>query len=368
MYELLYEYEEDFRKIFKVRVEFDEEMPMSDGVIAEYAGRLRALSEKEGLSPFDRGAFAATLEYGVRKAGRRNKVTARFVDIADLAREAHYAAAAAGENVVRAAHVRGALNAKMERHNLIETRIREMIEEGTLLVDLSGTHVGQVNGLSVLEIGGYSFGKPVRITATAALGKAGLINIEREAHLSGRFHDKGVHIIAGFLRSCFAQDKPLSLAASICFEQSYSGVDGDSASSTEVYALLSALSGLPLRQDIAVTGSMNQQGDIQAIGGINEKIEGFFDVCRIKGLTGTQGILMPASNVEDLMLRDDVLDAVTAGKFHIWPVAKVEEGIEILTGLAAGQKDGEGRFEPATVFALVDERLREMAKTLKEFE
>jgi predicted ATP-dependent protease len=368
MYELLYEYEEDFRKIFKVRVEFDEEMPMSDGVIAEYAGRLRALSEKEGLSPFDRGAFAATLEYGVRKAGRRNKVTARFVDIADLAREAHYAAAAAGENVVRAAHVRGALNAKMERHNLIETRIREMIDEGTLLVDLSGTHVGQVNGLSVLEIGGYSFGKPVRITATAALGKAGLINIEREAHLSGRFHDKGVHIIAGYLRSCFAQDKPMSLAASICFEQSYSGVDGDSASSTEVYALLSALSGLPLRQDIAVTGSMNQQGDIQAIGGINEKIEGFFDVCRIKGLTGTQGILMPASNVEDLMLRDDVLDAVTAGKFHIWPVAKVEEGIEILTGLTAGQKNGDGSFEPATVFSLVDERLREMAKTLKEFE
>jgi ATP-dependent Lon protease len=368
MYELLYEYEEDFRKIFKVRVEFDEEMPMSDGVIAEYAGRLRALSEKENLAPFDRGAFAATLEYGVRKAGRRNKVTARFVDIADLAREAHYAAAAAGENVVRAVHVRSALNSKIERHNLIETRIREMIEEGTLLVDLSGTHVGQVNGLSVLEIGGYSFGKPVRITATAAMGKAGLINIEREANLSGRFHDKGVHIIAGFLRSRFAQDKPLSLAASICFEQSYSGVDGDSASSTEVYALLSALSGLPLRQDIAVTGSMNQQGDIQAIGGINEKIEGFFDVCRIKGLTGTQGILMPASNVEDLMLRDDVLEAVAAGKFHIWPVAKVEEGIEILMGLAAGRKNGDGTFEPETIFALVDERLRDMAKTLKEFE
>src|SRR5207249_443064 len=264
LYELLYEYEEDFRKIFKVRVEFDEEMAMSDGVIAEYAGRLRALSEKEGLYPFDRGAFAAVLEYGVRQAGRRNKVTARFVDIADLAREAHYNAAAAGESVVRAAHVRGALSSKMERHNLIETRIREMFQEGTLLVDVQGSSVGQVNGLSVLEIGGYSFGKPVRITATAALGKAGLINIEREANLSGRFHDKGMHIIAGYLRSKFAQDKPLSLAASICFEQSYSGVDGDSASSTEIYALASALSGLPLRQDIAVTGSINQQGDIQA--------------------------------------------------------------------------------------------------------
>jgi predicted ATP-dependent protease len=368
LYELLYEYEEDFRKIFKVRVEFDEEMAMSDGVIAEYAGRLRALSEKENLYPFDRGAFAAMLEYGVRQAGRRNKVTARFIDIADLAREAHYNAAASGEAVVRAAHVRGALSSKMERHNLIETRIREMIEEGTLLVDVSGTRVGQVNGLSVLEIGGYSFGKPVRITATAALGKAGLINIERESNLSGRFHDKGVHIIAGYLRSLFAQDKPLSLAASICFEQSYSGVDGDSASSTEVYALVSALSGLPLRQDIAVTGSINQQGDIQAIGGVNEKIEGYFDVCRIKGLTGTQGVMMPESNVEDLMLRDDVLEAVAAGKFHIWPVAKIEQGIEILTQTSAGKKNGDGTFEPGTAFALVDERLRHMAKTLKEFE
>jgi predicted ATP-dependent protease len=368
LYELLYEYEEDFRKIFKVRVEFDEEMAMSDGVIAEYAGRLRALSEKEGLFPFDRGAFAAMLEYGVRQAGRRNKVTARFIDIADLAREAHYSAAAAGESVVRAAHVRAALSSKVERHNLIETRIREMIEEGTLLVDVTGTRVGQVNGLSVLEIGGYSFGKPVRITATAALGKTGLINIEREANLSGRFHDKGVHIIAGYLRSRFAQDKPLSLAASICFEQSYSGIDGDSASSTEIYALVSALSGLPLRQDIAVTGSINQQGDIQAIGGVNEKIEGFFDVCRIKGLTGTQGVMIPESNVEDLMLREDVLDAVAARQFHIWPVAKVEQGINLLTGVAAGNKNGEGNFEPGTVLALMDERLREMAKTLKEFE
>jgi len=368
LYELLYEYEEDFRKIFKVRVEFDEEMPLSDGVIEEYAGRLRALSEKENLFPFDRGAFAAILEYGVRKAGCRNKVTARFVDIADLAREAHYTAAAAGENVVRAAHVRSAIASKMERHNLIETRIREMIEEGTLLVDLTGTCVGQVNGLSVLEIGGYAFGKPVRITASAALGKAGLINIEREANLSGRFHDKGVHIIAGYLRSCFAKDKPLSLAASICFEQSYSGVDGDSASSTEIYALLSALSELPLRQDIAVTGSMNQRGDIQAIGGVNEKIEGFFDTCRIEGLTGTQGVMIPAANVEDLMLREDVLEAVKSGKFHIWPIGRVEQGVELLTGIRAGQRNGEGAFEKGTVFAQVDERLREMAKTMKEFE
>ncbi len=368
MYELLYEYEEDFRKIFKVRVEFNEEMQMSDGVIAEYAGRLRALSEKEGLLPYDRGAFAAILEYGVRRAGRRNKVTARFVDIADLAREASYAARGAGETQARAAHVRSALDLKMERHNLVETRIREMIDEGTLLIDVSGERTGQVNGLSVLEIGGYSFGKPVRITATAALGKAGLINIEREANLSGRFHDKGMQIIAGYMRNRFAQDKPLSLAASICFEQSYSGVDGDSASITEIYALLSALAEVPLRQDVAVTGSVNQQGDVQAIGGVNEKIEGFFDVCRIKGLTGTQGVIIPVENVEDLMLREDLLEAVSAGKFHIYPVARVEDGLEILTGIAAGRRNGDGAFEPGTVFALADERLRRMAHTLKEFE
>src|ERR1700684_2532283 len=368
LYEMLYDYEEDVRKIFKVRVEFDEEMRMSDGVIAEYAGRLRALSEKENLAPFDRGAFASILEYGVRQAGRRNKVTARFVDIADLAREAAYVTANAGQSVVRAAHVRNALSSKMEGHNLIAARIREKVEEGTLLVDLAGSRVGQVNGLSVLEIGGYSFGKPVRITATAALGKTGLINIERESNLSGRFHDKGMHIISGFLRSRFAQDKPLPVAAGLCFEQSYSGVDGDSASSTEVYALVSALAGLPLRQDIAVTGSMNQQGDIQAIGGVNEKIEGYFGVCKIKGLTGTQGVLMPASNVEDLMLREDVLEAVTAGKFHIWPVAKIEEGIEILTGMSAGVRNGDGAFAGGTVFAKVDERLGKMARVMKEFE
>ena len=267
-----------------------------------------------------------------------------------------------------ARHVRLALDSKVARHNLYETRIREMIEEGTLLIDVAGARVGQVNGLSVHEIGGYVFGKPVRITATAALGKAGLINIERESNLSGRFHDKGMHIIAGYLRSRFAQDKPLSLAASLCFEQSYSGVDGDSASSTEVYALLSALSGVPLRQDVAVTGSVNQQGDIQPIGGVNEKIEGFYDVCRVKGWTGTQGVIMPAENVEDLMLREDVIEAVATGKFHIFPVAKVEEGVEILTGAKAGARDSAGKFEPGTIYALADQRLHEMANTLKEYE
>src|ERR1700681_250121 len=369
MYEFLYEYEEDFRKIFKVRVEFDEEMVMSEAVVRQYGGRLRQLSEQEGIGPFDRTAVASMLEYGVRQAGRRNKVTARFPELADLAREAAYIARQDGASLVSDPHVRRAREARIERHNLTETKIREMIEEGTLMIDTDGTRVGQVNGLSVLEIGGYAFGKPVRITASAALGKTGLINVEREANLSGSFHDKGMQIIAGYLRTKFAQDKPLSLAASICFEQSYSGIDGDSASSTEIYALLSALSGLPIRQDIAVTGSVSQQGDVQPIGGVNQKIEGVFDVCRVKSeLTGRQGVMIPAENIEDLMLREDVIDAVRNGKFHILPISTLEEGIEILTGVRAGRRDSSGTFESDTVFALVDRRLHEMANTLKAFE
>ena len=368
MYEMLYEFEEDFRKIFKVRVEFDEEMVMSDAAIRQYAGRLHQLSEQEGIPSFDRTAVAALMEYGIRQAGRRNKVTARFPDLADLAREAAYIARQETASPVTAAHVRRAREARIERHNLTETKIREMIEDGTLLIETDATRVGAVNGLSVLEIGGYAFGKPVRITASAALGKAGLINIEREANLSGRLHDKGMQIIAGYLRSKFAQDKPLSLAASVCFEQSYSGVDGDSASSTEIYALLSALSDLPIRQDIAVTGSVSQQGDVQPIGGVNEKIEGFYDVCRAKGLTGSQGVMIPKENIEDLMLRDDVIDSVASGKFQIIPISSVEEGIEILTGVPAGVRDSKGLFEADTVFARVDRRLHEMAATLKEFE
>ena len=289
MYELLYDLEEEFKKIFKVRVEFDEEMEMSDDAIRQYSGLLHKLCEDEKLCPFDRSAVAALIEYGVRLAGRRNKVTARFTELADLAREACYLAWQLGETPVSAAHLRAAHAAQVERHNLVETKIREMISEGTLLIDTEGSRVGQVNGLSIFEIGGYIFGKPVRITASTALGNPGLINIEREANLSGRLHDKGMQIIAGYLRSQFAQDKPLSLAASMCFEQSYSGVDGDSASSTEIYALLSSLSSLPIRQDLAVTGSVNQQGDVQPIGGVNEKIEGFFDVCRVRGLDRQPG-------------------------------------------------------------------------------
>jgi lon-related putative ATP-dependent protease len=396
MYELLFNYEDDFKKIFKVRVEFDEEMKWGDEVIAHYCGRLRKLCDDENLLPFNREAIAALMEHGVRQAGRRGKVTARFFDIADVARESSYLAHQEHKTLVTAAHVRQSLEAKIDRHNLIETKIQEMIEKGLLLIDVSGERVGQVNGLSVMELGGYAFGKPVRITASAALGKSGIINIERESNLSGRIHDKGMQIISGYLRRMFAQDKPLSLAASVCFEQSYSGVDGDSASSTEIYALLSALAAAPIRQDLAVTGSVNQQGDIQPIGGVNEKIEGYYDVCRVKGLTGNQGVLIPIENVDDLMLRDDIVEAVAKGKFHIYPVATIDQGIEILTGVKAGgrnpnstpqersdsaraasgrfQENGTfarnaiGTFEEGSIFARADDRLRLMAKTLSDYE
>jgi lon-related putative ATP-dependent protease len=367
MYELLYSYEDDFKKIFKVRVEFDEEMKWSEEVIRQYAGRLRKLSDDEHLCAFDRTAVASLMEHGVRQAGRRGKITARFFDIADLAREASYLARNEKSSIATAEHVREALEAKIERHNLTETKIREMVEQNLLFIDTTGLRVGQVNGLSVLEVGGYAFGKPVRITASVALGKVGIINIEREANLSGRFHDKGVQIISGYLRQTFAQDKPLSLSASVCFEQSYSGVDGDSASSTEIYALLSALSEIPIRQELAVTGSVNQRGDVQPIGGVNQKIEGFYDICKLKGLTGQQGALIPAENVEDLMLRDEVIEAVAKGRFHIYPVATIEQGIEILTGVPAGKRNAAGKFEPETVFAKVDARLHDMAVKLKKF-
>jgi len=368
MYELLHEHEEDFPKIFKVRVEFDEEMRWNDEVIRHFSGRLHKLSEEEHLCEFDRTAVAALMEYGVRCAGNRGKVTARFFEIADMAREASYNARLGNHcKVVTGEHVRNALQAKVERHNLTETKIREMIEEHQIFIDTTGARIGQVNGLAALEIGGYIFGKPTRITASVSLGKAGLINIERESNLSGRFHDKGMQIIAGFLRRMFAQDKPLSLAASLCFEQSYSGVDGDSASSTEMYALLSSLAELPISQEYAVTGSVNQQGDIQCIGGVNQKTEGFYDVCRAMGLTGRQGVLIPSENVEDLMLREDVVQAVADKKFHVIPVTTIAEGIEILTGVPAGWRDERGRFEAGTVFGRVDERLSKMAETLRHY-
>ncbi|MBI2956495.1 MAG: AAA family ATPase [Acidobacteria bacterium] len=368
LYDLLYAYEEDFKKIFKVKADFDSEMKRTSESLQQYPRLLRKLMQEDHLRPFDREAVAAVVEYAARRAGRQDKLTARFSDIADLAREASYWAGEDKSETVRWRHVEKALEERTQRHNLVQSKIREMMEENVLLIDVTGERVGQVNGLSVLEMGGYAFGKPVRITATAAMGRQGIINIEREANLSGRLHDKGMAILSGYLRQKFAQAKPLSLAASVCFEQSYSGVDGDSASSTEIYALLSSLAGLPLRQDIAVTGSLNQKGDIQAIGGVNYKIEGFYELCKAKGLTGEQGVILPIENVPDLMLRPEVVEAIQAGRFHLYPIATVDEGIEILTGVKAGERQPDGSFEEGTVNGLVDTRLRELAEGLRSYE
>jgi predicted ATP-dependent protease len=277
-------------------------------------------------------------------------------------REAAFWARKEDCQLVSAHHVEKALESRVFRSNRIAEDIRELIANGTILVDIDGKKVGQVNGLSVMEIGGFAFGRPSRVTASVGMGQAGIINIERESHLSGSIHDKGVLILAGYLRNRFGQKQPLALSASLCFEQSYGGIEGDSASSTELYALLSRLANVPLRQDIAVTGSVNQWGEVQAIGGVNEKIEGFYDVCRAIGLTGKQGVLVPAANVRHLILRKDVVQAVAEGRFHIYPVHTIDEGLSILTGIPADVPDGVGRFNET-----VSQRLRELAVGLKEF-
>lgn len=368
LYHLLYNLDDDFKKIFKIKADFDSVIEKDETKILQYASFIRKICDEEKLKPFDRTGVAGVVEYGVQMAGRQKKLSARFHLIADILREANYWASKEGSEVVKEKHVDLAIEKKVHRVNLIEEKLQEMIEDGTIMIDSDGKVVGQVNGLSVYNLGDYAFGKPSRITVKTSLGKAGIINIEREAEMSGPIHNKGVYILSGYLRDRFAQDKPITMSASICFEQSYSGVEGDSASSTELYGLLSSLSGLPLRQDIAVTGSVNQKGEIQPIGGVNEKIEGFFDVCKAKGLTGKQGVMIPHLNIDDLMLRKDVVQAVREGKFHIYPVKTIDEGIEILTGVEAGERMPDGRFKEGTVNDLVDRKLQELGKKIKEYE
>jgi ATP-dependent Lon protease len=368
LYHLLYNLDDDFKKIFKIKADFDSVMNKDEKKIHQYACFIRKICDEERLRPFDKTGIAAVVEHGVRMTGRQKKLSTRFHLIADLLREANYWAVKDGSDVVKEFHVDKAVERKVYRLNLVEEKIQEMIDEGTILIDSDGMVVGQVNGLSVYNLGDYMFGKPSRITAKTSMGKAGIINIEREAEMSGPTHNKGVYILAGYLRGKYAQDKPINMSASICFEQSYSGIDGDSASSTEIYALLSSLSGFPLRQDIAVTGSVNQKGEIQPIGGVNEKIEGFFDVCKAKGLTGKQGVMIPHLNIDDLMLRKDVVEAVKEGKFHIYSVKAIDQGIEILTGVESGERLEDGRFKEGTVNDLVDKKLRELGMKIKEFE
>ena len=367
-YYLLYAYDEQFEKLFKVRADFAEEMAWTGENIQKIAQFIRNRCVEEGLPHFDVSAVSRVIEYSSRQVEDQRKLTTRFAHVDDIVQEAAFWAGRGGHAIVTAADVTRAIDERVYRSNQFEERLRELTTDGTLMVDTTGAVVGQVNGLAVLELGDYAFGRPNRITCQTFQGRAGVINIEREAKLSGHIHDKGMLILAGFLGGRYAQDKPLTLSASIAFEQSYEGVDGDSASSTELYALLSSLAGLPLNQAIAVTGSVNQRGEIQAIGGATLKIEGFFDVCRAMpaGLTGEQGVILPAANVPNLVLRDDVIAAVADGKFHIYPVRTVDEGIELLTGLPAGVRGPDGAYPADTVNGKVDRRLRELAEQGKE--
>jgi lon-related putative ATP-dependent protease len=367
IYHLLYGLDEEFEKLFKIRADFDVIIDRTPETVKEYARAIAAICHRSGACHFDPTGVAAVLEHSARMAASQDKLSTRFNEVVEIIYEAAALARQESSDVVTRAHVLQAVEEKAYRSNLVEERIRELIAKGTILVDTQGAVAGQINGLSILQLGDYAFGQPSRITARAYVGGRGVVNIERESQMSGRIHSKGVFVLSSFLAGRFAQERPLSLSASLTFEQLYSDVDGDSASSTELYALLSELSGLPIDQGIAVTGSVNQRGEIQPIGGVNEKIEGFYYVCKAKGLTGSQGVIIPIQNVRDLMLRPEVVDAVREGRFHIWAVRTADEGIEILTGTAAGEVDGDGHFPDGSVNGRVAARLAELARRFREF-
>lgn len=367
IYRALYFQEEDFRKIFKINSEFDYETELSDTMIEYYTRFIAKICEEEQLQHFDKSGVAAIIEFAVANAGDRSRITLRFSDVADVIRESSFYARQASAKLIRGKDVEQALEKRRWRNSLLDEKIRNNILDGTVLIDTEGSRVGQINGLSVYSTGLISFGKPTRITASVGVGTSGIMNIERESDLSGSSHDKGLLILSGILRDRFAHTHPLSLSASIAFEQSYGGVDGDSASSTEIYALISALARVPIRQDLAVTGSINQKGDIQPIGGVNEKIEGFFEICAARGLTGTQGVLIPVQNVKDLMLHKSVVDAVKKKQFHIYPVTTIEEGIEILTGMPAGVPNENYTYPPDTLFGKIATVLEEFHDAVKNF-
>jgi lon-related putative ATP-dependent protease len=365
LYYLLEAVDEDFQKLFAVKADFDDEMEWNERYIKQLGPFVAArVKERPGLKHFHRSALARLAEYAAEVTGDQKKLSARFSDLMTIVREASYWAEREGARLVKAEHIEKAIEEKLYRNSLIEEKIHELIIRGDIFVDTQGERVGCVNGLSVLQLPDFSFGRPTRITANVFTGKEGVLNVEREAELSGKIHSKGVLILKGWLGEKFAQAQPLSLSASITFEQSYSKIDGDSASSTELYALISALAGVPLKQDLAVTGSVNQKGEIQPIGSVNEKIDGFFKICKMQGLTGQQGVIIPEQNIDNLMLRPEIVDAVKRGQFHIYAVKTVEEGLELLTGLQAGERTPEGKFPEGTIYARVEARLREIQKNL----
>ncbi len=367
LYFLLFNLDPEFRELFKIKADFAIDTEWGEETPQHYARFVATLCRNEELRHYAPEGVARLVEHAARLAADQEKVATTFAILRDVVREAAHWSGRNGNELVTGNDVQKAIDHRIYRSNQIEERIREMIATGTILVDVEGEAPAQVNGLSVMQLGDYMFGRPSRITARTHVGSEGVVNIERETDLGGNVHNKGVLILSGFLGERFAQDRPLALSASLTFEQMYQGVDGDSASSTELYALLSSLSGLPIRQGLAVTGSVNQHGVVQPIGGVNEKIEGFFDVCRLRGLTGDQGVLIPEGNVRHLMLRHDVVEAVDEGQFHIYPIRTVDEGIALLTGTPAGERQADGTFPEGTVNRAVDDRLRALAEAGQRF-
>ena len=362
IYQTLLSLDDDFRKLFKIKVEFEEDAPKNQENMERLANFVNSFCAQEGLLEMNKEALAKVVEFSSSLAGDKEKLSTQFGEIGEIVGEASVWAKQDKQKIITKEYIQKALDERTERIKKYDTRYLEMIKEDSLLIDTEGFVVGQINGLTVIKIGDYSFGKPARITASTYMGKDGIINIEREVEMSGSSHSKGVMILTGYLGDLFAQDIPLSLTATICFEQLYGGVDGDSASSTEAYAILSSLSGVPINQSIAVTGSVNQKGFIQPIGGVNEKIEGFFQICKLRGFNGEQGVIIPKQNVRNLHLKDEVIDAVKKGKFHIYAISTIDEGIEILTGVPAGKKNKDGKFPLGTINYLAKEKLKKFAK------
>lgn len=367
LYYLLYAYDPEFAELFKVKVDFGDHVARTPENIQAFARVVATSCREEQLRPFDRSGLAKLVEHGSRLVEDQDRLSTGFGEILDVAREASFRAERAGHHRVTAEDVTAAIRARILRSNRVEELLQRLILEGTLLIDTQGAVIGQVNGIAIIPLGDYWFGKPSRITARTFLGRSGIVDIEREAKTGGRIHSKGMLILSGYLGGRYAGRTPLSMAASVAFEQIYEEVEGDSASSAELYAILSSLSGLPIRQGLAVTGSVNQHGEVQAIGGVNAKIEGFFDVCQARGLTGDQGVLIPGSNVRNLMLREDVVEAVHQGRFHVYPVRTIDEGITLLTGVPAGEAGGDGAYPEGTVNFLVQRRLQELAEQARSF-
>lgn len=366
IYYQLLEYDEDFKKLFKVKVEFDEEVSRTDSNMFKIAQFIHNFCEKEKAPHFNASAVAEVIEYCSRMVENQNKLSTQLNDLTELLGEACTWAKMDGAKTVTPAFVKKAIAERIERVNKYDQRLIEMIQNGTIMIDTEGQKVGQINGLSIMSIGDYSFGKPAKITANTYAGRAGIVNIEREVELSGTSHSKGVMILSAYMGEKFAQDRPLALSASLCFEQMYNGVDGDSASSTELYALLSSLSELPIKQNIAVTGSVNQKGEIQPIGGVTDKIEGFYNICKLRGLTGEQGVMIPYQNIKNLNLNDEVIQAVKDGQFHIYAIKTIDDGIELLTGVPAGKKNKNGEYTVGTVNYLVNEKLKKYADNVMQ--